>query len=80
MDIKVLEQLLGEVKDGHLSVAQAVDRLRTLPFEDLGLRPGWTTTASCARDFRRWSLPRASLWRKSGAFCRPSRPGPTTSW
>ena len=36
MDIKVLEQLLGEVKDGHLSVAQAVDRLRTLPFEDLG--------------------------------------------
>ena len=36
MDIKILEQLLGEVKDGHLSVAQAVDRLRTLPFEDLG--------------------------------------------
>jgi NCAIR mutase (PurE)-related protein len=36
MDIKVLEQLLSEVKDGHLSVDQAVDRLRTLPFEDLG--------------------------------------------
>ena len=36
MDIKVLEQLLGEVKDGQLSVAQAVERLRTLPFEDLG--------------------------------------------
>ncbi len=36
MDIKVLEQLLGEVKDGHLSVREAVDRLRTLPFEDLG--------------------------------------------
>ncbi len=36
MDIKVLEQLLTEVKHGHLSVAEAVDRLRTLPFEDLG--------------------------------------------
>jgi hypothetical protein len=36
MDIKVLEQLLTEVKHGHLSVDQAVDRLRTLPFEDLG--------------------------------------------
>ncbi len=36
MDIKLLEQLLAEVKDGHLSVDHAVDRLRTLPFEDLG--------------------------------------------
>ncbi|HEY9074734.1 MAG TPA: nickel pincer cofactor biosynthesis protein LarB [Desulfobaccales bacterium] len=36
MDIKVLEQLLEKVKDGQTSVAQAVERLRTLPFEDLG--------------------------------------------
>jgi len=36
MDIKVLEQLLAEVQAGRLSVAQAVERLRTLPFEDLG--------------------------------------------
>ncbi len=36
MDIKVLEQLLTEVKHGHLTVAEAVERLRTLPFEDLG--------------------------------------------
>ena len=36
MDIKVLEQLLLEVKDGRQSVAQALQRLRTLPFEDLG--------------------------------------------
>ena len=36
MDIKVLEQLLLEVKDGRQSVAQALKRLRTLPFEDLG--------------------------------------------
>lgn len=36
MDIKVLEQLLSAVKNGHLSVAEAVERLRTLPFEDLG--------------------------------------------
>jgi NCAIR mutase (PurE)-related protein len=36
MDIKVLEQLLGEVQAGRLTVAEALARLRTLPFEDLG--------------------------------------------
>jgi NCAIR mutase (PurE)-related protein len=36
MDIKVLEQLLAEVKDGQMTVPQALERLRTLPFEDLG--------------------------------------------
>ena len=36
MDSKVLEQLLAEVQAGRLSVAEAVARLRTLPFEDLG--------------------------------------------
>ena len=36
MDIKLLEQLLEEVKAGKLPVAEALERLRTLPFEDLG--------------------------------------------
>ncbi len=36
MDVKLLEQLLLEVKEGRQSVAQALERLRTLPFEDLG--------------------------------------------
>ncbi|MFH1595362.1 MAG: nickel pincer cofactor biosynthesis protein LarB [Pseudomonadota bacterium] len=36
MDSKMLEQLLAEVQAGRLSVAEAVERLRTLPFEDLG--------------------------------------------
>jgi NCAIR mutase (PurE)-related protein len=36
MDIKVLERLLTEVRHGHLSVSEAMERLRTLPFEDLG--------------------------------------------
>ncbi len=36
MDIKILEQLLEEVKDGSLPVTEALDRLRTLPFENLG--------------------------------------------
>jgi pyridinium-3,5-biscarboxylic acid mononucleotide synthase len=36
MDIKALEKLLAEVKDGRLPVDQALERLRTLPFEDLG--------------------------------------------
>ena len=36
MDSKVLQQLLEEVRAGSLPVAAAVERLRTLPFEDLG--------------------------------------------
>src|SRR5665648_330857 len=36
MDSKVLQQLLEEVQGGRLPVAAAVERLRTLPFEDLG--------------------------------------------
>jgi len=36
MDSKILEQLLKEVREGKLPVAAAVERLRTLPFEDLG--------------------------------------------
>jgi NCAIR mutase (PurE)-related protein len=36
MDIKVLEQLLEEVRGGSLPVTEALERLRTLPFENLG--------------------------------------------
>ena len=36
MDSKILEQLLEEVREGKLPVAAALERLRTLPFEDLG--------------------------------------------
>jgi len=36
MDSKVLETLLEEVRTGKLPVAAALERLRTLPFEDLG--------------------------------------------
>jgi NCAIR mutase (PurE)-related protein len=36
MDTKLLEQLLSEVRAGRLTVAAALERLRTLPFEDLG--------------------------------------------
>lgn len=36
MDTRLIEQVLNEVKEGRLSVAQALERLRTLPFEDLG--------------------------------------------
>jgi NCAIR mutase (PurE)-related protein len=36
MDSKVLEQLLEEVRAGRLPVGAALERLRTLPFEDLG--------------------------------------------
>ncbi|MDD2903173.1 MAG: nickel pincer cofactor biosynthesis protein LarB [Syntrophales bacterium] len=36
MDIKILEQLLEEVRTGRLPVAEALARLRVLPFENLG--------------------------------------------
>ena len=36
MNKKVLELLLEEVRTGRLPVAAALERLRTLPFEDLG--------------------------------------------
>jgi pyridinium-3,5-biscarboxylic acid mononucleotide synthase len=36
MNKKILEHLLEEVQAGHLTVAEALARLRTLPFEDLG--------------------------------------------
>ena len=36
MDSTVLKHLLEEVRAGRLPVAAALDRLRTLPFEDLG--------------------------------------------
>jgi NCAIR mutase (PurE)-related protein len=36
MDNKILEHLLEEVRAGRLPVAAALERLRTLPFEDLG--------------------------------------------
>jgi NCAIR mutase (PurE)-related protein len=36
MDRARLETLLNEVREGHTGVDQALDRLRDLPFEDLG--------------------------------------------
>ncbi len=36
MDTKLLEQLLEQVQQGRLSVSEALEQLRTLPFENLG--------------------------------------------
>ena len=36
MDATILEQLLEEVRAGRLSVTEALERLRHLPYEDLG--------------------------------------------
>lgn len=36
MDATLIEEILKEVQAGHLTVAEAVERLRALPFEDLG--------------------------------------------
>ncbi|MDP4183005.1 MAG: nickel pincer cofactor biosynthesis protein LarB [Bacillota bacterium] len=57
MDIENLKALLEKVKDGRLDVDQAVDKLKTLPFEDLGfakldhhrnLRNGYPEVVYCA--------------------------------
>ncbi len=36
MNSMQIEALLNEVRDGHVNVDEAMDRLRSLPFEDLG--------------------------------------------
>ena len=36
MNEKQIETLLAEVKDGRLTIEEAVQRLRHLPFEDVG--------------------------------------------
>jgi pyridinium-3,5-biscarboxylic acid mononucleotide synthase len=36
VDAKILEQLLEDVQHGRLAVSEALERLRTLPFENLG--------------------------------------------
>ncbi len=36
MDRAFIENLLNEVREGRMAVTDAVDRLRDLPFEDLG--------------------------------------------
>ncbi len=36
MDPVAIESLLNEVREGHTGVAEALERLRQLPFEDLG--------------------------------------------
>lgn len=36
MDIQLLRALLNDVKSGNISIDDALDQLRTLPFEDLG--------------------------------------------
>ena len=36
MDEKQIERLLSDVRDGKLDVEEAVQRLRHLPFEDMG--------------------------------------------
>ncbi len=80
MDSKVLQQLLEEVQGGRLPVAAAVERLRTLPFEDLGfarvdhhrqLRQGFPEVVFGAGK---------SLEQVRGILTSLTAPGPTTSW
>lgn len=37
MDVKAIEKLLEEVKGGRISIQEAVETLRRLPFEDIGI-------------------------------------------
>ncbi len=49
---QVLARLLSDVKAGRVSPAAALERLRDLPFEDLGFAR-WITTAPCDAASRR---------------------------
>lgn len=78
MNPEQLEQLLTLVRDGRVTVAQARERLRTLPFEDLGfasldhhrsLRQGFPEVVLCEGK----TIPQVvaitrSLLKKRGAF------------
>ncbi|HOQ04247.1 MAG TPA: nickel pincer cofactor biosynthesis protein LarB [Anaerohalosphaeraceae bacterium] len=37
MDVKTIETLLEDVKTGRISIQEAVEKLRRLPFEDIGI-------------------------------------------
>jgi len=39
MDVKALEQLLQAVREGNLSVEEALQQLRALPYEKSGVCP-----------------------------------------
>ena len=80
MDRSQIEALLNEVREGRTGVADALERLRDLPFEDLGfakldhhraLRTGMPEVIFAAgKTPRRW---RRSLraWRRPAATCWP---------
>ena len=53
MDRSQIEALLSDVSAGSTSVAAALERLRNLPFEDLGIRQSSTIIARCAQACRR---------------------------
>ncbi len=57
MDQIKLEDLLSAVKEGQVSVEDALKRLGSLPFEDLDL-PALIFTAICGRVFPKWSSAR----------------------
>jgi len=73
-----IEQLLNEVRDGRASVAGAVQRLRTMPFEDLGfasldhhrsLRQGFPEVLLCEGKTTKQVLAIArALIKKGGPF------------
>ncbi len=62
MDRLQIEALLNEVRDGRTGVDDALERLRNLPFEDLGFAK--------AR-----SSPRAAHRHAGGDFCREQNAG-----
>lgn len=52
MDPNELKILLNEFKSGAIGEDEALERLRHLPFEDIG-DAWWTITGACARGSRR---------------------------
>jgi NCAIR mutase (PurE)-related protein len=66
MDKQDIQRLLEDVRAGKLSVARGVERLRHMPFEDLGFAK-IDHHAACAKVLPRWFMRKGKLHSKSSA-------------
>jgi len=69
MDADKIRQLLQNLQTGEIDLDQALEGLRSLPYEETEL-PGWTRTAPCAPGCRKWSF--ASI-KPHSRLCRSYR-------
>ena len=72
MDKERLERLLKEVKKGKIGVDEALNQLRSFPYEDLGFAK-LDEHRGYERVSLRWSSVRESLWIRLKRSWQPMR-------